>query len=210
MAAEESTVPWDDQTDRFVSAIDELSKVPAGKAVGLRELLLDPDEYLSRPGISERIASLRGSTEAYFKEMLADLSDEQKELGEFLADSDMYYTKINGIVASKAAAASVPYIEPYFVYLNTDTREEIIVERYSQDLDMLIGKLVGASNYAANISGTYEGHRLGSWLFSGAKTHSLTLRSPENVVMGINRSRDLLLGMLDSISAGVEAPPQKA
>ncbi len=209
MATEESTIPWDEQTDRYISAIDELSKVPGSKAVGLRELLLDPDEYLSKPGISERIASLRSATESYFKGVLSALSDEKKELDEFLANSDMYYAKINGIVASKAAAASVPYIEPYLVYLNTETREEILVEKYTQDLDMLIGKLTGASNYVANISGTYEGHRLGSWLFSGVKTHSLTLRTPENAVMGINRSSELLLGMLDSISASIEAP-QKA
>jgi len=137
--------------------------------------------------------------------VLSGLQDEQRELDQFLANSDLSYSKIDGLIATKAAAASVPYIQPYYVSPGQNDREEILIDRYDESMDLLLGKLTNVSNYVANLSGEYKEHKFGSWVFSGPKTYVLTIRPPQSTIIEIERSSSLINDMLASVSESARA-----
>ncbi len=201
-AAEAPELPWDEQTGEFIDAIDDANKASKAYDISLRDLLLDPTKYISISGFDQKLNAVQAAVNSYFKELLEGLADEQKDLDRALAICDMGYEKINGVISMKSSAARVPYVKPYFVYTNPEEREEIIIEKYSEDLDALIGKLSNSSNYIADLSGSYKEHRFGSWLFSGSKNHVLTVRAPASIIMDIDRSSTLIGDMLATIAAG--------
>lgn len=205
MAAENVTLPWDDQTDQFISAIDDLNSTENHYDIKIRELLLNPNDYITKPGAVQKIGELSKSVDDYFGGMLSNLNDEQRELDQVLANTDLYYSKMDSIIFDKAASARVPYVKPYFVYVNPDKREEIVIEKYYEELDMLLGKLTNGSDYVADLSGTYKEHKFGSWLFSGSKDYLLTIRAPTSIVMDIDRSSTLIKNMLNTVSESAKA-----
>lgn len=206
--ADEITPPWDYQTDQFINEIDSLAD--SKTQLSLRDILLNPEKTLAKEGILQKLQDAKKAVNDYFKDMLEGLSSEQKQLDQELAGSDLLYTKIENTINSKAASARIPYLDPYFVYINIDTREEIIIEKYGDDTELLIGKLLTVSNYAANLSGSYKEHRLGSWLFSGAKTYALSIRQPTSIILDIDRSSGTINDILDSLidTANAESPKE--
>ncbi len=205
MAAEENReLPWDDRTDQFISAIDDLMGAESQQGIRLRDLLLNPTDYFSKPGIAETVEGIEKSVDSYFNEMLSGLKDEVRDLDQRLANTDLSYTKINELISVKSVSAGAPYIRPDSVYINPDEREELIVEQYTDDLDSLIGKLSNTSNYVADISGEYKEHKMGSWLFSGSRDYVLTIKVPTNIIMDIEQSRLSIRDMLDTILESVK------
>lgn len=198
-------MPWDDQTDQFISAIDEINQAEKHTNLSLREVLLSPDKYLGETDILKDLETLQSIADGYFTETLSKLQDEQKELDQLLAMADMNYSKIDSVIATKASAGRVPYMQPYAVYTNPDQREEIMIDKYEDSLELLIGRLANGANYVANLSGSYKEHKLGSWLFSGSKAYVLTLNPPTSVVMDIERSKTAIKDMLASIAEGAKA-----
>jgi hypothetical protein len=200
MAAEDTELPWDDQTDNFIDAIDEINDSEKKSDIGLRDLLMDSEKYIGKEDTGQKIEVLQSLADDYFKSLLSGLQEEQKTLDQALASADMYYSKIDDVISTKSASARVPYVKPYYVYTNPDEREEILVEEYVEELDALIGKIINSTNYIANLSGSYKEHKFGSWLFSGSKNYILTIRAPASIIMDIERSRETITGMLTSIA----------
>ncbi len=204
--AQDANIPWDDQTDQIITDIDDL--YTSKGQVSLRELLLNPRKYIGKEGIDMQMQEMKKNVDSYFTTMLSGLADEQKSFDEQLAGTDLLYVKIDGVMATKASASRVPYISPSSLYMDTNRREEIVIEEYSDEIEAFIGKLVNASDYIANLSGTYKEHKLGSWIFSGVKTRVLSLRVPDSPILGIERSRDIISASLDAMIES--AAPAKA
>ncbi len=212
MAVEDTEVPWDERTDTFITMIDGLYAGSGKGAVGIRQILLNGGDLLLKKETPELIGELRKNASNYFGMMRTNLASEEKELEQLLMDADLFYKKIDSVVSSKAAAARVPYMKPYFVYLDSQSREEMIVEKYTEDMDPLIGRLVNASDYVADLSGNYKGHRFGSWFFSGKKSYAITLRVPDSLALDMERSAtaidDMLNAALES-SNSMQQQPKK-
>lgn len=201
--AQDADIPWDDQTDQIITDIDDI--YTAKGQISLRDMLLNPRKYLEKEDIQVQLQELKKNADSYFTTMLSGLAAEQKDLDHQFAGTDLLYVKIDGVIASKAASARVAYITPSSVYIDTDRREEIIIEEYNDQTEAFIGKLVNASDYVANLSGTYKEHKLGSWIFSGTRTKMLSLRIPESPVLGIERSRSIISDSLEEILEGATA-----
>jgi transcription termination factor NusB len=193
-------VPWDAQTDAFVS---DLSAIISKKySVNLRSMLLNPADYVKKKGIADTLTKVRAEVKGYFSQLLDNLKEEQDSLDAELAKKTDQYKKVDSVISSKSSVLRIPYVKPLFIARNPTNEETIVVEQYDSGMDALIGKLVGGSNYVADISATYKEHRLGSWLFSGAKTYVLTINPPVNPVLAIENSSALISTILDSISRG--------
>lgn len=193
-------VPWDAQTDAFVS---DLSAIISKKySVNLRSILLNPADYAKKKGIADTLTKVRDEVNGYFTQLLDNLKDEQESLDAELTKKTEQYKKVDSVVSSKSSVLRIPYVRPLFIARNPTNEETIVVEQYDSGMDALIGKLVGASNYVADISATYKEHRLGSWLFSGTKTYVLTINPPVNPVLAIENGNALITTILDSISRG--------
>ncbi len=200
MAAETAEVPWDDQTDQFLLAIDQLTKEKNGTSI--RDLLLNPYKYAGNKDIKKTVDSIKSAVSGYFGEMLESMDDEVKKVVQELESCDVQYRKIDDVVSSKSYSLKVPYLKPTAVQINPDLREEIVIDQYNEKTDALIGKLISNSTYVADVSGTYNGHTLGSWLFSSDKPYLLTIKPPVSTVLIVERSKDNILGLLDSVATG--------
>ena len=190
-------VPWDDQTDGFISDLD--STVSEKYKMSLRSLLMNPDKYLEKKELPDALTGIRGDAEAYFTELLDGLKDEQTKLESEMEGADAQYRDVEKVITDKSAAARVPYIKPLFISRDPDKEETILIDKYDESLEAFVGKLVTISNFVADISTLYKNHRLGSWIFSGAKNHVLTINPPASPVLIIENSRALISNMLDDI-----------
>jgi transcription termination factor NusB len=193
-------VPWDAQTDAFVSDLNSI--ISKKYSVSFRSMLLNPDAYVKKKDIADTVKKVKAEVNSYFSQLLANLKDEQSALGTELAKKTDQYKKVDSVVSTKSSVLRIPYVKPLFISRNPDNEETILVEQYDSGLDALIGKLVGASNYVADLSATYKENRLGSWLFSGAKNYVLTINPPTSPVLAIDNSSTLINAILDSISRG--------
>lgn len=191
-------IPWDDQTDDFITDLDET--ITKKYNLSLRSLLLNPDRYLGKKDIGTIINGVRDDADSYFNSLLENLQDEQTKLASEMESADAQYKTIDSVITSKSATARVPYIKPLFVSRMPDSEESIIIEKYDDTLEAFIGKLVNASNYVADMSATYKQYRLGSWIFSGAKNHVLTINPPASPVLAIENGRTQIGGMINDIA----------
>ncbi len=190
-------IPWDEQTDGFVSDLDET--VSKSRGISLRSLLMNPNRYLTKKDLGTTLTGIRSDADAYFNALLDNLKDEQTKLESEMESATAQYREIDSVITTKAAAARVPYIKPLFVSRVPDKEESIVIEKYDDGLEAFVGKLVNASNYVADVSATYKQYTLGSWIFSGAKNHVLTINPPASPVLSIENSRTLINDMLSDI-----------
>lgn len=190
-------LPWDEQTDGFISDLDETLSKKYG--ISLRSLLVNPNKYSGKKDLSKAIDGIRGDAATYFSELLDNLKEEQTKLEVELESADAQYREIDSLITNKSAAARVPYIKPLFVSRNPESEETIVIEKYDESLEAFVGKLVNASNYVADMSAVYKQYRLGSWVFSGAKNHVLTINPPASPVLVIENSRNQINDMLNDI-----------
>lgn len=191
--------PWDDQTELFVSDLnDTISKK---YNLNFRSLLMSPEKYLGTKGMSGTVKQIRADADAYFSELMEGMEEEAKKLQAELASATNQYKQVDVLLSEKAAAARIPYVKPFFVSRDSDREELIVVEQYEESLDSLVGKLVNVSNYVADISTAYKEFRMGSWLFSGTKNHVLSINPPVSPVLVMESSRDVIDNMLDDIAS---------
>lgn len=192
-------IPWDDETDGFISDLDAAFSKKYNMSI--RSLLLNPNRYLNKKGLSTTLEGIRSDAESYFATLLDGLKDEQAKLESELDSADAQYRQVDSVITNKSAAARVPYVKPLAISRNPDREEAIIIDKYEEGLEALVGKLVNASNYVADVSGVYKQYRLGSWVFSGAKNHVLTINPPASPVLVIDNSKSVINSMLDDIES---------
>ncbi len=189
--------PWDDQVDQFVASIDRITKGEAD--ISLRDLLLNPDKYLSGKDFGKTLATVKEIVGTYFGSLMDSMKDEKEKLRSELESMGAQYTRINEVISGKASGAKIPYVKPFIVDMDTDLKEEIVIEQYNETVDALIGKLVLSSTYVADLSGTYKGHTLGSWLFSAERPYVLTIKTPSSLFIVIENASDTITAMLESL-----------
>ncbi|MDE1873566.1 MAG: hypothetical protein KGI04_00390 [Candidatus Micrarchaeota archaeon] len=192
-------IPWDEETDNFISDLDDT--VSKSYSISLRSLLMNPGRYLNKKDLGTALKGIRTQSDSYFNALLDNLKDEQTKLESEMESMDAQYRAVDTVITNKSAAARVPYIKPLFVTRAPDREEAVIIEKYEENLDAFVGKLVNASNYVADVSALYKQYRLGSWIFSGAKNHVLTINPPTSPVLVIENSRAIIGDMLSDIEA---------
>lgn len=190
-------IPWDEQTDGFISDIDEA--VTGKYNLSLRSLLINPNRYLNKKDLAATLSGIRTDEASYFDSLLENLKDEQARLESEMESMTAQYKQIDSVITNKSAIARVPYIKPLFVSRSPDREESIVIDKYEESMDAFVGKLVAASNYVADVSATYKQYTLGSWIFSGAKNHVLTINPPASPVLVIENSRTIIEDMLNDV-----------
>jgi hypothetical protein len=198
VAEEGVNLLWDIQTDQFISSLEQ--PIKESKNVSLRDMLTNPSKYYDVKGINDTISDIKKITTDYFDGILSNLTEERKKLDNELESADVQYKKISEVISNKATSSNVPYIKPFAVEINQDIREEIILDQYNNEADALLGKLASGSMYIADVSGSYNNHTLGSWLFSSNKPYLVTLRPPSSLIVIIERSMNNILNMLNNIA----------
>jgi transcription termination factor NusB len=191
-------VPWDAQTDSFVSDLNSLISKKYG--VDFRGMLTNPGAYANRKDAKASVDKLRADVDRYFSQLLDSMKDEQDRLTAALEKSTEQYKQVDSIISSKSSVLRVPYIRPLFVNRNPDNEETVVIEQYGSGLDSFIGKLASVSNYIANVSAAYKDYYIGSWLFSGARNYILTMNPPISPVLAVENGSAIINGILDSIS----------
>ena len=194
-------VPWDEQTDAFISELDDTVLQKYG--ISFRKLLLTPRAYAGRKGISDTLGKVRAEIGTYFDGMMAGLDEEQEELEEDLQKVNEMYTKIDQLIASRATAAKLPYITPADIGFGDAELETVYVDDYDGSVEALVEKFVSMSNYAANMSSKYKDYNLGIWIFSGPRQYILSVKQPENIVMDIENSRQYIEGYFEDAVAAI-------
>jgi hypothetical protein len=198
MAEDDGELPWDSQTDAFVNDID--TDTTKNYNVSLRKLLLHPEEFENVENMADTIDKIKADVTSYFEDTLAGLKDEEVELTKQLESVDSLYSQINQTVSSRAGIARVPFLKPVDMDLGNSNPETIYIDKYDGQADMLITKLVNESNYVCDLSDSYRKYRIGNWVFSGSKTHVISVQPPESIIVQVENSRDTITSMLDDIS----------
>lgn len=193
---------WSDDADGFISDLDSVISEKYG--IKLSDLLSNPDLFKGKEGISSTIASIRQDIKNYFDNMLNTMGDEQAEFSKQLTDAQALYDKINGFIAKTATDSKFPYIKPSLINRNTDNDESIVITEYDEKLESLINKLMGSSNYIADLSLQYKGYYFGSWLFSGSKNYVLSVQIPASPILTIEMASEEINSLVDEASAAVE------
>ncbi|MDE1854892.1 MAG: hypothetical protein KGH57_01040 [Candidatus Micrarchaeota archaeon] len=192
-------IPWDEQTDSFISDLEDT--ISKAYSVSLRGLLTDPTKYLSKENFSTTLQGIRSQINSYFDALLENMKEEQAKLASEMESATAQYKAIDSVINSKAAVARVPYIKPLLVSRTASREESIVIESYDESLEAFIGKLVNVSTYVADMSADYKQYKLGSWIFSGAKNHVLTVNPPTSPVLVIENSKGIIDDMLDNIES---------
>ncbi len=197
-ADDDSKQNWDELTDSFIEGIDDTSFKDS--SVKLRQILTDQIQYASRSNARALLDKAKNATNSYFLNVLNAFSSEKKALDSELESMSVNYAKFSATIKEKTELLKVPYIKPYLIEMKDTNKEDILLESYDSSTESLLGKLIAASKYVADISGTYNGHSLGSWIFSSDRAYIVTIKPPENVVMDIESSKASILSQLDEFS----------
>lgn len=194
---EDLVAPWDEQTDSFVVELEPIIKQKY--SVSIRQLLLSPDDFAKNKAVITAMPDIKKSVSSYFDDVLVGFKDDKAKLDKDLQTIDSQFKKIDDIITSKSSIAKVPYIKPIVVDYDQNRQEEIIIDQYNPNVDALVNKLLNVSIYVANMSTTYKGYNMGTWIFSGQREYILTLNPPISPVITIESSRDLLNTILDEV-----------
>ncbi len=194
--ATDNELPWDDQTDTFITNIDK--SISKQYSMSLRDLLLNPDKYVETKDVLTTIDKIKANVDDYFNGMRDSLADEQGAFSKALEDADTLYTRMEEAIATKASLSRVPYIRPYDIDFNPDNREEITINQFNNATDGLVTKLINVSNYVGNISTTYGKYTIGSWIFSGQRDYIVSIYLPDSIITQIDGLNTQIDGLIDA------------
>src|SRR5271157_452125 len=153
-------VPWDAQTDSFVSDLNSVISKKYG--VDFKGMLLNPAAYANKKDAQASVDKLRGDVDRYFSQLLDSMKDEQERLAAAMEKATDQYKRIDSVIASKSSVLRIPYVRPLVVNRNPDNEETIVIDQYDSVLDSFIGKLASVSNYVADVSATYKQYYIGA------------------------------------------------
>ena len=165
--------------------------------IDVEELLKEPANFNDNPGMAEKIRSIEKDVDAFFDQRIAGMGSEAAELKNALAAVDADTKKITQVITTKASIGQVPFVRP--LYVDVQEREEIIVEGYDASVDQLVTRMINISDYIADLSTVYKDYTIGSWLFSGRNRYLLSISPSSSEIMVMDRSRDEIKGVLESI-----------
>ena len=200
--AKETKQDWDDLTDSFIEGIDKT--ILKDSSFKLRNLLLNPTTYASKPSANESLKKAKEAVEEYFSSVFLAFSSDKEKLDKELESSSVNFAKMSSVITEKATLLDVPFIKPYSLEVTENNRESIIIEKYDPSIELLIGKLLSKSKYVGDISGKYHDHTLGSWIFSSDRAYILTIKPPESIILDIENSKDIILFRLEEFSNQLE------
>ncbi len=165
--------------------------------IDVEELLKEPANYADNPGMADKIRSIGKDVDAFFDQRINEMGSEAAELKNALGIVDADTKKITQAITTKASIAQVPFVKPLFV--DAHEHEEIIIEGYDASVDQFVTRMINISDYIAELSTVYKDYTIGSWLFSGRSKYLLSISPPASEIMVMDRSRDEIKGLLESI-----------
>lgn len=186
-------MPWDGQTDTFITNIDKTISKQYG--ISLRDFLQDPDKFSDTKDILAKVENIRAAVDEYFAGLRSSLTDESAAFTKALEEADAQYAKMDEAIATKASLSRVPYIKPFDVDFSPDAKEEITIDKFNNAADALVTKLIGVSSYVGDLSYSYDKYTIGSWIFSGQKVYVVSCYLPDSIIMEI----DGLNGKVDEL-----------
>ncbi len=196
MAATVQDIPWDDQTDVFITNLDKA--LAAKYQVSLRDLLLDPDKFTNNKDMLAKMEKMKDDIDKYFDGLKDDMADEKAAFTQSLENAGKLYDIVDNAIATKASFSRIPYIIPTDITYDTHGQEEITVEKYDNATDALLTKLINVSNYIGNVSATYDKYNIGSWVFSGQKVYVLSIYLQESIIMDFDTANADINDLFDS------------
>jgi hypothetical protein len=193
--------PWDESLNQFM---DELDKASSKKLnISIKDMLSDPDKYSKDAKFDANLAAMKQLVISYFGEMIDAIPEEKQRVSNELGRVDKEYQAIDSTVKDKASFVNVPYIEPTGLDFDVDKQEVITISGADNSIDGLISKLLGISNYVANVSTQYKNYMLGAWYFSGTtRGYQLVIDPPVSRVIIFENAKDSIVNLLDSLKAG--------
>jgi predicted RNA-binding protein with RPS1 domain len=201
--ADETTLPWDDQTELFVREIDTLTTKKY--SLSIRDVMLDPDRFVKTEGIMAKLKGLRSESDNYFEDVMKDFQVEEENLEEDLKKADALYNQLSQVITSRASLGKVPVIKAADMDLSNSSQEIIYIDQLSAPIDSLVTKLVNSSIYIGDLSSSYRRYRLGNWLFSGQRSYVIATRMPDNPVVMVEGSQKLIDSLLDDSSDRIKS-----
>ena len=199
MAQEEEEHQWSRSTEEALEKLD--SSMLQRYKLSLRDIMSNPVEYSTKPGINDTINSMKREIDSYFSEILLSHAQEQKTLDAELKRIGDIYTKIDSIIESKAKELNIPYINPMEISRETSGEETIMIYDFEESIATLVNKLVENCVYVADLSTDYKDNPIGYWLFSGSKSRALSVNPPQSPLIEIQGSHDEINTALDSAMA---------
>lgn len=188
---------FSEATYRYIKAIDNGIK---GKySTSLNSVLTNPDDYLGKEGMKQTVQDMKKDANDYFDAITKEHGADTADFEEGLKNATQIYNSIDSTISAKAKEANIPYISPVDVERNTDD-EEIIIEEYGEAEEGLVEKLVGRSDYIADISTAYKNYVIGRWIFAGSKRRALSVNPPTSPILEIESSRAEINNVLDYVS----------
>ena len=205
--ADETDLPWDDQTELFVKDIDAITTKKYG--ISIRELMLNPDKFADTEGALDKVRNAREASDGYFEDMMKDFEEEDNELETNLKKIDALYNQVSQVITSRANLARVPVMKAANVDLSNSSPEIIYIEQVTPQIDSLMTKLVNSSNYIGDLSTPYRKYMVGTWIFSGNRSYIISERVPDNPVTMIDSARTVINTFLDDAADRLESAGSK-
>lgn len=188
MAEGQTEVKWSRPTEEMLAKLD--SSFLQKYKLSMRDIMSNPAEYSTKPGINETISAMEQEVDKYFNEVMAMHTEEQKALDIDLKRIEDIYTKINSLIETKAKELHVPYINPMGISRETTGEETVIIYEFDDEISALVDKLMQSSVYVADLSAEYKDHPVGYWFFSGQKGRAISISPPESSLIEIQNSHD--------------------
>src|SRR5271157_1409793 len=114
-------VPWDAQTDSFISDLNSVLSKKYG--VNFKLMLLNPGAYAGKKDAQAAVDKMRGDVDRYFSQLLDGMKEEQDRLATALEKATAQYKQVDSMIASKSSVLRIPYVRPLFVNRNPDNEE---------------------------------------------------------------------------------------
>lgn len=188
MAEEQREIKWSRPTEEMLVKLD--SYILQKYKLSMRDIMSNPAEYSTKPGINETISAMEQEVDKYFSEVMSTHAQEQKALDIDLKRIEDLYNKINSLIETKAKELNVPYINPMGISRETTGEETVIIYEFDEEIGSLVSKLVESSVYVADLSTEYADHPIGYWFFSGPKGRAISISPPESSLIELQNSHD--------------------
>ncbi len=196
MVDEQTEIKWSRPTEEMLAKLD--SSILQKYKLSMRDIMSNPAEYSTKPGINDTITAMEQEVDKYFGEVMATHADEQKALDSEIKRIEEIYNKLDSLIETKSKELNVPYINPMGISRETTNEETVIIYEYDDEIAALVGKLIQSSVYIADISSEYNGHPIGYWFFSGPKGRAISISPPESSLIEIQNSHDEINAALNS------------
>ncbi|MFI5412386.1 MAG: hypothetical protein ACHQX1_00660 [Candidatus Micrarchaeales archaeon] len=193
---------WGDYTDILVNDIDGELGNKYGK-MSVRKFLTDPSKYIS-PNIVSDSKKMRDDVNAYVDKRLEGMAEEKKALDNSIMKAETITNQLAQNISMNSKQNKLPFIKPALLERDLSKDEVIYIDYVDNGVMALIERLAASSTYIADNTGSFKDHKIGEWVFGGAKNYVLRVYVPQNDAMLTEMARDELNVLFDNAAEALE------